>query len=186
LNEVTIFQDEEVRVGFDLTGHRLVRGCEGELGDPVEAFENLYAVRDSEVVKRISSPDDLSSITSEIRDVSQALEFVHLFTSPDLFFLFEKSGGAIDLFNVPDGTDQEYGSLPESRFRELGLREPSVTETEGAFVIERNLVTFSSFDGPRKIKRVLERVSKQGEYELVKQEEIADVEADEVLVPAFE
>lgn len=183
---MTIFHNQEIKVSFGINEYQLMKGCQGVLGKPVEAFLNLYAVKGGKITKRISSPEDLSSIVSKIKNEREALEFVRLFTSPDRHYLFEKERGTIELSKIKDGEKRSVGTIFESRYNDLGLKEPSVVKKGNRFIMERNLVKFSFLSKPRELVRIAQSVSTTGTYRLLNKEIITEVEPHDVLIPYYE
>jgi hypothetical protein len=147
-DEIWILQDQPIRVSFDTKGATFYKGGRGVMGLPLENHLRLIAVQDHDK-EEIATVADLKGRVV-IASSEQALEFVRLFTSPATHYLFPDSN-----YIEPTIEDQ----------RDKNLTPPPVTSTEedGAFAIERNLV---SRDG--KLVRATERVTTDGDYSLQK------------------
>jgi hypothetical protein len=184
MEPVTLFEEREIKVRFDLGGHRLIPGCSGVLGEPIEHFLELYAVSADHTV-RISSPTDLARITRAVRSPAEALEFVRLFTSPRTHYLFDRERVSIDL--VVAGTDPRgFGVIGRELAQRLALPPDHVSSEAAAFRIDRCLVGAESPSAARTVLARSERVFHDGRYELVSEQAVASLGADEVTLPSYE
>lgn len=85
---ITLFDEDVLDVPFDTGRVRLQGGCEGELGEPVEAYMRLFAVKDGVAVARIGGYRDLGEHVRSIENPEEAAAFLRLPTSPGTWFLF--------------------------------------------------------------------------------------------------
>ena len=184
--DVTLLPELEISVDFDLGGHRLIPGYTGELGEPIEAFLELYAVKDGAIAARILTPDDLSRLGVTILTAPQALSFVKLFTLPETYYLFNKVETVIELSVIPDPEPPGVGKISESKFQAISMSEPQVTSDKQAFTVERNLIRCTSLSGTRDIIRRTERVSTIGAYTLVSEHSLAQLNTAELQIPYYE
>ncbi|HEX3250327.1 MAG TPA: hypothetical protein VHS05_12930 [Pyrinomonadaceae bacterium] len=151
-DDIWILEDQPVRVTFDTKGATFYKGGRGVLGLPIENHLRLIAVKDHDKVE-VPTVSDLKGrvvITSK----EEALEFVRLFTSRATHYLFPDNQ-----YLEPTTEDQQQ--------KNLALKPVTSEEENGAFVIERNLV---SREG--KLVRATERVTPDGEYSVVSTEVI--------------
>jgi hypothetical protein len=157
--------EPEVKLSSLRSGWRLLKASDGRLSAPQEAHLKLIAV--SETGRRaIRSSKDLAGLVT-IKTKEQALEFARLFTSVKTHFLFPD----MNVFEVRRGDyhqEEMFGGVTPDRFGPKGTRslQPAeVVETNGAFVIHRDLATYPDpRTGKSKVYRAVERVSADGQY----------------------
>jgi len=184
MDEVTLFEEREIEIHFDTGAYRLIPGCTGTLGEPLENFLDLYGVSPDAVV-RISTPEDLARITRAVRSPAEALEFVRVFTSPRTHYLFERRRVLIDL-TESDAAMRGFGVIDRALSQRLSLPAAHVVEGTGVFDVERCLVTADSPAAPRTVLLRNERVFRDGKYERVGERPIATLDADDVTLPFYE
>ena len=184
MEPVTLFEERELKVGFDVAEYRLIPGCIGELGEPIEQFLHLYGVSPQDMV-RIATPVDLSRITRAVRSESEALEFVQLFTAPQTHYLFDQPRVLIDL-TIADTEPRGFGVIDRGLAQRLALRVPQVAAENGAFHIDRCLVGADPRGDVRSVLVRSERVHRDGRYEIVSERVVATVGPEEVALPSYE
>ena len=184
MEPVTLFEQREIEVHFDLDGYRLIPGCTGVLGEPIENFLDLYAVAAGATV-RISTPHDLARITRAVRSAAEALEFVRLFTSPQTHYLFDRRGVVLELA-VADTDARGFGVISRETARRLALPDVNVASSAEAFTVERCLVRADSPADTRTVLVRSERVHHDGTYELVSERPLGRLAAEEVALPVYE
>jgi hypothetical protein len=184
MEPVTLFETREILVPFDIGDYRLIPGCAGDLGEPVEAFLLLYAVAAASTT-HIAGPTDLSGITRAVRSSEEALAFVRLFTSPRSHFLFDKQQTILDL--VVAGPDaRQAGEVSREVAQRLWLPALRCVEASGAFEIERCLVRAQDAMTARTVLLRTERVSADGDYRWVGERVLGLLSPDEVAMPLYE
>jgi hypothetical protein len=184
MEPVTLFETREILVPFDIDDHRLIPGCAGELGEPLEAFLVLYAVAATGTTQ-IATPADLSRITRAVRTEAQALAFVRLFTSPPTHFLFDKQQAVLDLV-VASTSPHKVGEVSLDVARRLGLPDVQTAAAAGAFTIERCLVRARAPADARCVVLRSERVFPDGRYELSSERVLGSLSPEEVAMPLYE
>jgi hypothetical protein len=193
-------------------GAAIVIGWEdGNVGDPVEAFEHLYLEKQGRY-KRI---DHLSDVRDQvvIGTAESALSFARLVTSPRTFHLFPWSGEgdaedkarwalevvlrdqvdrdlvygdgsrASHLRDVPDGY---FGVLSRETAEKCGISGAAVTEVGGGFQVDRYVIIRGEGHKAVVLGRVKEKVGKGGEYELLECDEREAPREAHFLIPTFE
>lgn len=184
MEPVTLFETREILVPFDIGDYRLIPGCAGDLGEPVEAFLMLYAVTAASTT-HIAGPTDLSAITRAVRSEEEALAFVRLFTSPRSHFLFDKQQAILDL--VVAGSDtRRPGEVSGEVARRLSLPAVRCVQAAGAFEIERCLVRAQNAVTARTVLLRSERVFTDGGYVLASERVLGSLSPDEVAMPLYE
>ena len=135
-------------------GWQLFTGHGRTVGAPDRVFRVLFAVHvERREVRLVRDYADLRGLV-EIRTPAQALEFVRLVTDYETFHLFwdkddylgDRSASEIDAFLedafevIEETTDErDWGSLPASTYRRLGMHRPIVFRRGGDYVILRCL-----------------------------------------------
>ena len=144
--DIWILKDQPIRVSFDTKGATFYKGVRGVLGVPMENYLRLIVVQGHDKVE-IPTVADLKGRVV-IESPEEALDFVRLFTSPATHYLFP---------------DSRYLEPTAEQLQEehLTLKPVTSNEENGAFVIERNLV---SREG--KLVRATEHVTTEGDYSL--------------------
>jgi hypothetical protein len=182
LENVTLLYEREIDLGVDLAGYRLIPGFRGEVGLPLEAFLELFAVRGAEIVP--VTPERLPSLIERIEDEEDAWKVLRLFISPETHFLFKKDVYVLDL--VPDPS-RVGGIAPETAER-IGYLEPEMRREDEKFVARRDVVQFEAGrPSPQPLAlRWRESLSREGAYQLLDEQTIAELSPEEVTLPYYE
>jgi hypothetical protein len=183
MEPLTLFEKRAIDVPFDIGPYRLIPGCAGELGEPIEAFLELYAVSASHT-RRIATPNDLAAITEAVHSEDEALAFVRLFTSPQTHYLFEKRRVLIDVVVADEAAG--FGVVRRVVAQRLGLPAGHVTRSVTGFDIQRCLVGGDSLTGSHPVLLRSERVSTAGDYDWIDDRPLATLTSDEVTLPVYE
>lgn len=185
--DVTLMPERAIEVSpGELADCRLIPGCPGELGLPIEAFLRLYAVRDQRILGQITGPEDLTAFITAVRSAEHALGFVQLFTDPATVHLFPGQRLTIDVSLASDDGVAEPGALSPRRWRESGATAPRVEADSDGFRITRTVVSADAVGARRQLLRRVERVSSQGGYRHVGDTVIAELAPDEIRMPFAE
>ncbi|MFN4219409.1 MAG: hypothetical protein ACK4GJ_00615 [bacterium] len=148
---------------------------------PVSALLKLYLVSKEEKVE-VNSIESMKDRVY-IEDEEQALDFVRLFTNPDLHVFFDLL--AIEVFKKSENPFDPYGSIDDKIFEGIGLVKASVTKDKDSFVVRRNVLFYPDSEGvfPRKLAIVREYVKNNGEYYFEVEKEIKYENIDEIRMP---
>ena len=184
MEPLTLFEMRAINVPFDTGAYRLIPGCAGELGEPIEAFLQLYAVSTNRTTQ-IATPNDLAAITEAVRSEDEALAFVRLFTSPQTHYLFEKQRVLIDVV-VSDDDAAGFGVVRRAVAQRLAIPAVHVMRGVTGFDIQRCLVSADSHTESYPVLLRSERVSTNGNYEWVEDRPLATLAADDVTLPVYE
>lgn len=184
-NGITLL--DSIKVSFTTKGYDLSTGYAGELGEPVEAFLHLYAVKENKIIKKINKLQDLTDLGIEIKTKKEALDFVNLSRSEETHYLFNKGPeSCIKLIRISDKEKQKIGTITDSEFKELNLKDTAVIKRDDKFIIEMNLAKSKPVSDKIEIIRVVESVSVSGEYKLLEKKVIAIVEPSVIIMPSYE
>jgi hypothetical protein len=170
-DELTLFDDDPVAESLDTGELRLLPGCEGELGEPVELFLHLYAVKKEDVV-RVRNYNDLSRCVRMIRNANDAETFLRLPTSPDSFYLFERERIELDCDAVPAGAGID------ARMQ--------VTEKHDGFLVMRCLYVWRTTASLAEKHLVTEYLGRDAFYERLSDQVQAKTAEPEIRYPVFE
>lgn len=142
---------------------------------PVNALLKLYLVKKEEKIE-INSIEVLKDKVY-IENEEQALDFVRLFTNPEVHMFFDLL--AIEVFKDSDNPFRPYGSVEDNVFSALKLVEPKVSKEGEIFIIERNILFYPDAEGiiGRRLAIVKEYVKPNGEYyfEVIKEIHYEDI-----------
>ncbi len=172
---VRLLHDREIAVPVQLAGCRLIPGYTGALTLPLEAGLKLYAVCDGAPPRRIASPSDLSTITTEVSDAAAALAFVRLFTGPETYFLFDEAVVEVDR------QEQPYAVRVDAA---LPLTPSSVDVRAEEFRVHRDVAKLGAADAA--VVRRSESVRRRGEYHLLADAPLGSVPRAALALPQFE
>jgi hypothetical protein len=184
MEPVTLLETREILVPFDIGEYRLLPGCAGDLGEPLEAFLVLYAVS-AAATTHIAGPTDLSRITRAVRSEAEALAFVRLFTSPRTHFLFDKRLATLDLV-IASADPPGPGVVSVDVAQRLSLPATRCVAAAGVFEIERCLVRAQSAVAARSVLLRNEHVFPDGRYALMSERVLGSLTPDEVAMPLYE
>lgn len=188
MENVNLLFDQEIHLGLDLAGHRLVPGYQGEVGLPFEAFLQLYAVKDDTNVKLITAPGDLSPIVSAIRTAEEAWRFLRLFTAPTTHYLFQKELYTIDLQVSTPADPPAFGMISEKVAGQIGYQPPEINYVNHTYTTRRDLVRVNAqrrSAAPILIRR-RETLADDGAYRLLDDEVIRKFKRKDVFLPSYE
>lgn len=148
---------------------------------PVSASLKLYLVKKDEKIE-VNSVESMRGRVF-IEDEEQALDFVRLFTNPDLHVFFDLLG--IEVFKKSENPFDPYGSIEDSVFEEIGLVKTSVTKEKNLFVVRRNILFYPDSEGvfPRKLAVVKEYIENDGKYYFEVEKEIKYSDIDRIRMP---
>ncbi|MCX7758172.1 MAG: hypothetical protein N2169_00950 [bacterium] len=148
---------------------------------PVTALLKLYLIKSDEKIEVNSVNVFKGRIT--IEDEEQALDFVRLFTEPELHVFFDLL--AIEVFKKSSNPFEPYGSIPDNVFGDLGLVEATVEKKDSLFVVNRTLFFYPDSEGivGKRIAVVKEFVKNDGEYSIEILREINYEKIDEIETP---
>ena len=187
MENIGLLFDQEIDVGLPRSGYRLIPGYAGHLGLPVEVFLRLYAVKGDEK-RLIANPGDLSGIVTSIDDEDAAWRFLHLFTSPDTHYLFQKGAYTIDLALSPDGTVAGVGMISRDVNQQIGYRAPEMVLEDREYVSSRDLIRANSVDRSAFVDviRRRESVSEGGRYRFIEDKAKGRIARSDVPFPSYE
>lgn len=183
--QVTLLTDEVVSIPVDIGRCTLYKGYEEAFGLPVENFVMLYAVLEGEIVAKISSPADLSSIVPGIKSRDEAIAFLDLFTSPMTHFLFPAYKNTINLIVLETEPLTFPGAISEEMGSEMGLRPDVAQEISGQFILERNRVTCSKSE-ICELFRTKESLDRTGDYSLISKQTLGHIPRWKINFPEYE
>ncbi|MCX7870790.1 MAG: hypothetical protein N2485_04360 [bacterium] len=148
---------------------------------PVKASLKLYLIKDQEKIEinSIKSLEDKVLIDNE----ESALDFVRLFTKPELHVFFDLY--AIEVFKKGENPFEPYGSVDEDFYLKYNLKPAKVLKENHYFIVERFLMFYPDDEGiiPKRIALVKEYVYPNGKYENEIINEIYDPKIDLIKTP---
>jgi hypothetical protein len=148
---------------------------------PVKASLKLYLIKGEEKIEinSIKSLEDKVLIDNE----EAALDFVRLFTKPELHVFFDLY--AIEIFKKGENPFEPYGSVSENFYLKYNLRPAKVYKSNDNFIVERFLMFYPDEEGiiPKRIALVKEYVYPNGKYENEILNEIYDPIINEIKTP---
>jgi len=189
VERITLLFDQEIRIGLDLSGYRLIPGySSGHIGLPMEIYLHLYAVRNEDKTL-IAGPDDLSRFVTRISSEDEAWRFLRLFTALSTHYLFQKRVYIIDL-GVSLVSDQVVDSVvisPEVAER-VGYKSPDMRRQDQEYIARRDLVCANplNLSIPVSVLRRREALAEDGTYRFIEDQVIGEIERTEVPFPAYE
>ena len=187
MDDVTLMPDQEVAIGLPLSGYRLIPGYQGMLGLPVEAYLRLYAVNDQGDRRLIADPGDVSPLVERIGSEEDAWRFLRLFTAPATHYLFQKQTSTVDLDAPAPGQPAGIGSISPEVARRIGYQPPEMRLENREYLATRMLVRASAgAGGGATVLRRREAVGVDGSYRLIADEEVAQLDRGEVVLPMYE
>jgi len=148
---------------------------------PVNALLKMWLVNKDEKIE-INSVHVFKNKV-EIENEEQALDFVRLFTEPDLHVFFDLF--AIELFPKGKNIFDPYGSVNEEDFKNYGFAEANVEKSGDLFVITRTLLFYPDSEGilGKRIYIVREEVGRKGEYFMEQSKLINYDRINEIVLP---
>lgn len=148
---------------------------------PVSALLKLYLINREEKIE-VNSIESLKGKV-RIENEEEVLDFVRLFTNPDLHVFFDLLG--IEVFKKSENPFDPYGSIDDRVFEEIGLVGVSVVKEKGLFVVRRNILFYPDSEGvfPRRLTIVKEYVKNDGEYYFEVEKEIRYENVDKIKMP---
>lgn len=183
--EGDVWQCRVLHTPFGTGSWTLFTGIRGEGGLPIEAFLRLYARKDK-VTVCVRQPTEFRNLDGiRLDSAEDALAFVHLFTDPETFYLFD-SPGAIDVNQASDKPEQWYGVIPQGLYHSLRLGPPVVIEGSGCFTVTRYVLSAERTGNAYAVLRLEERVGRDGDYCVLSSAVIGMVPVGSVRVPMFE
>jgi hypothetical protein len=187
MGDVVLFYDREIDLGIPLSGYRLIPGAPDSAGLPLEAFLQLYAVNNQGNQVLIATPADLSPFVTRIPDEAAAWRLLHLFTSPETHYLFQKDEYTLDLQVTTNGSVGP-GSISSELARSIGYTPAQIVHEGANYRATRDLVRASAVasPAPATIVRRRESLGEDGTYRLLEERAIAQVERYAVHVPSYE
>jgi hypothetical protein len=142
-------------------------------GDLVEiefppGLNDFVQLECSDTTQRVRSPKDLEGHVS-LREPEDALDYLRFFSSVDTTYLFEDE--LLEISLDPDGVCA-WPCLSSERWKQLGLEAPRIHVTHDGYEVTRHIVR--PFPSPTDVTayRVIERVSRDGEVEILSEERI--------------
>ena len=148
---------------------------------PVKASLKLYLIKGNDKIEisSIKSLEDKVLISSE----DEALDFVRLFTKPELHVFFDLY--AIEVFKEGENPFEPYGSVDENFYNKYNLKPAKVYKAGESFIVERFLMFYPDDEGiiPKRIALVKEYVYSNGKYENEIINEIYDPVIDLIKTP---
>ncbi len=131
---------------------------------PVTALLKLYLIKGEEKIE-VNSVEAFKGKVN-IQNEEQALDFVRLFTDPELHVFFDLL--AIEVFRKSSNPFEPYGSVDDVDFDKLGLIEAKVDVEGDIFIVKRTLLFYPDSEGivDRRLAIVREYVKKDGEYSM--------------------
>ena len=174
MKPIWLLEDEPIRVCFDSHGYAFYKGASEIIGTPIEAFLRLIAIKGDERIE-VQCVNDLKRLVT-IRSPEEALEFVELFTSLKTHYLFPTIS-----YLEPEVTDDVpgVGQYTKEYAKRLKIEATKSRQEGESFVIVRNLM-----DKSGRLFRATERVNKDGDYSLIK-EEVVD-EHSPIIYPLYQ
>lgn len=148
---------------------------------PVTALLKLYLVKSEEKIEVNSVSIFKGKVY--IENEEQAMDFVRLFTDPELHVFFDLL--AIEVFKKSSNLFDPYGSISDDDYDRLGLRDASIITKDSLFVVTRNLLFYPDSEGilSKRIAVVREYVKNDGEYSIEIIKGIDYDKIDEVKTP---
>jgi hypothetical protein len=148
---------------------------------PVKASLKLYLIKGDQKIEinSIKSLEDKVLIDNE----EAALDFVRLFTKPELHVFFDLY--AIEIFKKGENPFEPYGSVDEDFYLKYNLRPAKVYKSNDNFIVERFLMFYPDDEGiiPKRIALIKEYVYPNGKYENEILNEIYDPIINEIKTP---
>ncbi|MEN3015080.1 MAG: hypothetical protein ABDH21_03360 [bacterium] len=148
---------------------------------PVNALLKLYLIKDDERIE-VNSVEVFKNRV-RIENEEQALDFVRMFTEPELHVFFDLL--AIEVFKSSSNPYSPYGSIEDQVFDKLGLVQPIVRKIDRDFVISRTLLFYPDSEGilGRRLCIVRENLKYNGEYVMEIAKEIAYDKIESIRMP---
>jgi len=158
-------------------------------GIPLETHVRCYLIKDQEIVKMVSSLNELRGYVV-IDSEEKAVEFVRLLTSAFTYFLFRPEV-MVEVVNQDKAGVSKYsiyGGASVDLFEKHKLEELKIQRKNGYFEITRDLLYFpwygaKDYPSPAKVFRVLERVYLDGQYDIEKSLHLSDVNYKDIPYP---
>lgn len=164
-------------------------GVEGAvIGYPIEAYLKCY-IRGRGITIRVTCPSDFSGLGAVyIKSENEALSFVQFFNRGDTFFMFNEPR-AIELSLAPIEAEEipsRPGSLSRILYNKLGIELPSVYRESDGFICRRYVVEAKMTEKGYPLQKRVERVTVDGDYQLLSSQMIATIPGDAIHIPRFE
>jgi len=184
--EVTLFEGDWLGQGLNLGNCRLQKGCEGEIAEPIEACERLYAVVDGKAVGVIDDYSDLSAYVQQVESSVQAESFVRLLTSLETFHLFQRERIEVDCRFVERQQKSATAQIDRTEAERLGLHPMAIVETDDGYRIERCLVVWQGDSAHARLHEVTEKVGFDGAYRRLIDRPVTAWEVSSMALPVYE
>lgn len=139
-----------------------------EVSFPPEANQSIQMSCSDGTTRRIQSARDLEGYV-EVRNTREALEFLRFFSTFYTAHLVETD--MLEIF-IGDQQDCPFSCLSADRWQDLELQEPTVLATDQGYLVKRSIVRPTPSPTSVTAYRVVERVSRDGQVELIFEEPV--------------